>query len=79
MGYIIGIFNKYDIWDRCHAKFRVEINGNQYAVFEVEMEWGLPKLPTRVDRNETGHEYKIYERMEDAIGFLQQMKMVNAR
>ena len=43
------------------------------------MEWGLPKLPTRIDRNETGHEYHVYEKYEDAMRFVFQVKGVNAR
>ena len=42
MAFIIGLYNKYDVWDRNRAKFVFEINGNWYAVKEVELEWGEP-------------------------------------
>ena len=61
MAYIIGSYNKYDSWHREHRKYTFEINGVMYAVFEVEMEWGLPKLPVRTDRNESAYEYHIYD------------------
>ena len=50
MAFIIGTYNKYDSWDRTHAKYKFEINGVWYAVKEIEMEWGIPKLPQYVDR-----------------------------
>ena len=52
MAYIIGTFDKYDAWDREHAVYKFEVNGNWYAVKEIEMEWGLPKLPLYVDKDE---------------------------
>ena len=70
MAYIIGSYNKYDAWDREHRKYTFEVNENWYAIFEVEMEWGVPKLPLRVDRNETAHEYRIYEEYGDALKFV---------
>jgi len=54
MAYIIGPYNKYDTWDRTHATHKFTINGNWFAIKEVEMCWGLPAL-----------EYKIADR-EDA-------------
>lgn len=44
MAYIISTYNKYDGWDREHSKYKFWVNGVAYAVMEVEMEWGLPKL-----------------------------------
>ena len=34
------------------------------------MDWGLPKLPLRTDRNECAHEYHIYDTYEDAMRFV---------
>ena len=79
MAYIIGSYNKYDQWHREHKRYAFEINGIWYAVFEVEMDWGLPKLPLRTDRNECAHEYHIYDTYEDAMRFVWQIKSVNAR
>ena len=70
MAYIIGNYNKYDAWDREHSVYKFEINENWYAIKEIEMEWGLPKLPMRVDRNESGHEYHVYDTYEDAMRFV---------
>lgn len=77
MAFIIGTYNKYDIWDREHAQCTFEINGNWYAIFEVEMEWGLPKLGIKVDRNESGQGYYVYDTYEDALEFVRLMKGLN--
>ena len=45
MAFIIGNYNKYDFWDRTHSRYVFEINGNWYAIKEVGLEWGVPKLP----------------------------------
>jgi hypothetical protein len=42
MAYVIDTYNKYDAWDRTHSLYKFEINGNWYAIKEVEMSWGLP-------------------------------------
>jgi hypothetical protein len=31
------------------------------------MDWGVPKLPIKTDRNECAHEYYVYNTFEDAI------------
>ena len=43
------------------------------------MDWGLPKLPMYTDRNESAHEYHIYDTYADAMRFVFQVKGVNAR
>ena len=42
MAFIIDRYNKYNVWDREHSRKAFEINENWYAVYEVELEWGLP-------------------------------------
>ena len=49
MAYIIGTYDKYDIWDREHSVYKFKVNGNWYAIKEVEMEWGVPRVGLRVD------------------------------
>ena len=49
MAFIIDNYNKYDWWDRTHSRHIFEINGNWYAVKEIELEWGKPKLPMRIE------------------------------
>ena len=44
MAFIIGNYNKYDAWDRTHSRKVFELNGNWYAIYEVDMCWGLPML-----------------------------------
>jgi len=40
MAFIIDTYNKYDAFDRENARKVFEINGNWYAIKEVELEWG---------------------------------------
>ena len=79
MAYIISTYNKYDQWNREHARYKFEINGIWYAVFEVEMDWGVPKLPFYTDRNESAYEYHIYDTYEDAMKFVWEIKSRHAR
>ena len=51
MAFIVGMYDKFDRWDREHSVYKFEVNGNWYAIKEVEMEWGVPKLPEYVDRD----------------------------
>ena len=82
MAYVIDTYNRFDQWDRAHAVKVFEINDVQYAVKEVELEWGLPKFPLRIDE-EWRHnlEYlkliKVYEKLEDALKFVQIMRGLN--
>ena len=77
MAYIIGSYNKWDQWDREHAKYTFEINGNWYAVKEVEMDLGVPKLPLRIDIEDNPEVYYVYDTKEDAMQFVRMMKKLN--
>ena len=75
MAFIIDNYNKYDRWDRAHSKYIFEINGNWYAIKEVELEWGKPKLPMRIGQYES--QYYVYGTYNEAISFVQRMKRMN--
>lgn len=77
MAFVIDCYNKYDSWDRDHAIQTFEINGNTYAIKEVEMCWGLPMLEYKTDQDEQPQIYCIYETLEEAQQFVQWMKMIN--
>ena len=79
MAFVIGLYDKYDVWDREHSVYKFEINGSWYAIKRVEMEWGLPQVGLRVDNNEHPEYYYVYSEYEDALEFVRQMKLVNAR
>ena len=79
MAFVIDIYNKYDIWDREHSVYKFEINGQQYAIKEVQLEWGIPQVGLQVDSNDYSKYYCVYSRYEDALEFARQMKMMNAR
>lgn len=81
MAFIIESYNRYDSWDRSRAKYVFQVNESWYAVKEVEMEWGIPQLQERVDRDreEEARQMYVYDTYEDAMRFVVQMKQLNAR
>lgn len=79
MAYIINSYDKYNSWDRSHQRKTFEINDNWYAVYEVELEWGVPQLQELVDRDNTqdAKQMHIYDTYEDAMQFVLLMKRLN--
>ena len=77
MAYIIGTYNKYDQWDRSHSVQRFMLNDVLYAIYEVEMVWGLPALKYSVDSDDRADMYQVYEKLEDAQAFIKQLKQFN--
>ena len=76
MAYIISTYNKYDQWDRAHSVYKFEVNEVWYAIKEVEMEWGLPRLPQYADRDEDLRCYQVYDTKEDAMQFVRQVRQL---
>lgn len=76
MAFIVDTYNKFDSWDRAHSVYEFEINGNWYAIKEVELEWGVPQLGFHVDQDARPNDYCIYDSYEDARMFVQKMKMI---
>ena len=76
MAFVIDRYNKYDAWDREHQVYVFEVNGQEYAVMRVEMEWGIPQIGCRVDTDQYG-EYQVYERLEDAMKFVHTIRKLN--
>ena len=79
MAYIIGAYNKYDTWDRTHSVYKFKINDSWYAIKEIEMVWGLPMLEYQVDRDDAPESYHIYESVEEAMEFVEEIRQLNAR
>lgn len=77
MAYIIDRYNKYDGWDREHQRKVFEINDNWYAIYEVQLEWGLPILPLRTTYDQDTKQYYVYDTVEDAMRFVMLMKGLN--
>ena len=50
--YIIGIYNKYEPWDRKHARKVFEINENWYAIYQLDNE-----LPFSIEKEFNLDEY----------------------
>ena len=76
MPYIIDTYNKFNGWDRAHAKFKFDLNSVQYAIFEISFENG-PKLSPTVLHDKNPETYHIYEQYEDALQFVKHMKYLN--
>lgn len=49
MAFIIDTYSKFDRWDKEHAVHIFIVNDVWYAIKEVELEWGVPILPEKVD------------------------------
>ena len=75
--FIIDTYNRFDQFDREHSRFVFEVNEVWYAVKEVYLKWGKPKLPLRIGDNKDKDQYKIYDTYEDAFEFAMQMKNLN--
>ena len=75
--FIIDTYNKYDSFDREHARYTFEINGTTYAIKEVQLKWGKPKLPLRIGDERDNDPYHIYETYEDALAFVHTMRSLN--
>jgi len=71
MAYIIDSYSKYDVWDRKHSVYKFEVNENWYAIKEVEMDWGLPLLPERMDEHgdKDRRIMHVYDTKEEAFMF----------
>lgn len=77
MAFIIGAFNKYDMWDRTHSVYKFSINDMQYAVYEVDMCWGLPALKFQVGQEDVPDSYFIWESEEEAREYIKELKSLN--
>ena len=76
MAYIVDTYNKWDQWDREHTIYKCMMNDMPYAIKRVEMEWGLPSLPLRMEE-QYPQSYYIYETEDEAMAFVQQLKSLN--
>ena len=81
MAFIVDRYNRYERWDREHARFVFFINDMQYAVKEVELDWGIPQLQQKVDRDmeQDAKQMYVYDTFEKAMEFVRKMKKLNAR
>lgn len=77
MAFIVDSYNKYDSFDRVHARKIFEINGNWYAIKKVELEWGKPKFPFYATHDKSQYQYEVYSTYEEAYEFVQHMKFIN--
>lgn len=77
MAYVVDTYNRYDRFDREHSLYVVRVGEQEYAIKEVELEWGVPVLPTRIGEDREGWQYALYATYEDAKKFLSQIKALN--
>lgn len=77
MAFIIDTYNRFSQWDRTHSVYVFNINGNTYAIKEVEMVWGQPALEPHIDREDNASSYHIYETYEEAFTFARTLKHLN--
>lgn len=77
MAFIIDTYNQHNKWDREHATHTFTINGIWYAIKRVELKWGVPQLPERIDIAADASAYQIYETEADAMRFVTLIKSLN--
>lgn len=77
MAYIIDGFNRFSKWDREHACHRFKVNENWYAIYSVEMKWGIPQLNFSAIEDKNADQYYVYETLEEAMHFVNIMKGLN--
>ena len=73
MAFIIDTYNKFNGWDRAHAKFKFDLNAVQYAIFEVSFPDDL-QLSSDMYKERDPKAYHIYEHYEDALQFVKHIK-----
>ena len=76
MAFIIDTYNKYDQFDRQYSRYVFEVNGVTYAIKEVQLKWGRPRLPLRINAREQDP-YHIFETFEDAMNFVRTIRSIN--
>ena len=78
MAFIVDRYNRFDQWDRAHSTYIFELNGYQYAIKKVELEWGTPILPQRMDReDDEAQGYQVYATEQDALQFVHMIRQLN--
>lgn len=75
--FIIDTYNKFDSFDREHSRYTFEVNGVMYAIKEVYMKWGRPKLPLRIGENRENEPYKVYDTYEEAMKYVHIVRGLN--
>lgn len=75
--FIVDTYNKYDVFDREHARYVFEVNGVEYAIKEVQLKWGRPRLPLRIGTDKEAEPYHIYDTYEDALRFVHTIRTIN--
>jgi len=77
MAFIIDTYNAMDAWDTSHAIYLFRVNGICYAIKEVELEWGLPVLPLRIDDDKRPQDFHLYATEQEAKQFVQLVRSYN--
>ena len=75
--FIIDTYNKFDSFDKEHTRYTFEVNGIMYAIKEVQLKWGRPKLPLRIGDERDQDPYQIYDTYEEALKFAHTIKSIN--
>lgn len=73
MAFIIDTYNKYDSFDRQHTRHTFFINDIQYAIKEVELQWGQPILPLRINAEQQPY-YNVYATLQEAMAFAKSLR-----
>lgn len=72
-----------DIYDKFFARLvsnqirqRFLLNDNWYAIYEVPLEWGRPKMIRPIEEEQMP-DFRYFETLEEAQNFVKRMKKIN--
>ena len=68
--FIIDTFSKY-----CNDKvvFTFIVNGKEYAVKEIQLEWGIPQL-SNIEEDIERPYFKLYNTLDEAKEYIKELK-----
>lgn len=75
--FILDTYNPHGI-DKNSVRYVISINDRQWAIKEVELDWGLPQLVLPIGEREPDlHVFQLYNTLDEAIAAAEYLKILN--
>lgn len=75
--FILDTYNPHGI-DKDSVRYVISINDRQWAIKEVELNWGLPQLVLPIGEKEPDpHVFQLYNTLDEAIAAAKYLKILN--
>lgn len=75
--FILDTYNPHGI-DKDSVRYVISINDRQWAIKEVELDWGLPKLNRPIGEEEPDlHVFQLFNTLDEAIAAAKYIKILN--